>query len=195
MSITYGGQHGRMARGGHGLPRVSPGPPCPTPCGRPPLKCFASKKRKIFRLGWNLVETSGWYPRLACMFWFQDFIVLYIENKQNNYFLTWSAWPWHSFHVCSRDGQPQGGLRLSPTGTGFCQTATTIRTVGGHPWTSLTTGPGMATCRASLLSNKRLLLSAVWLFVFYMIFSRCDREVTADYSFTCLLRFMSVVSL
>jgi hypothetical protein len=30
-----------MARGGHGLPKVSPGPPCPTlprPAGRPPLK-------------------------------------------------------------------------------------------------------------------------------------------------------------
>jgi hypothetical protein len=35
-------------------------------------------------LGWNLVETSGWYPRLACMFWFQDLFGFYIVNKQNN---------------------------------------------------------------------------------------------------------------
>jgi hypothetical protein len=31
----------------------------------------------------NLVETLGWYPRLVCMFWFQDSIVFHIINKQN----------------------------------------------------------------------------------------------------------------
>jgi hypothetical protein len=36
------------------------------------------------RLSLNLVETSGWYPRLACMFWFQDSIVFYIVKKQTN---------------------------------------------------------------------------------------------------------------
>jgi hypothetical protein len=36
------------------------------------------------RLSWNLVETSSWYPRLAFMFWFQDFIVFHIVNKQTN---------------------------------------------------------------------------------------------------------------
>ena len=36
-------------------------------------------------LSWNLVETWGWYPRLACMFWFQDLIIFYIVNKQKNY--------------------------------------------------------------------------------------------------------------
>jgi hypothetical protein len=36
------------------------------------------------RLSWNLVETCGWYPRLACMFWFQGLIILYIVNKQKN---------------------------------------------------------------------------------------------------------------
>jgi hypothetical protein len=35
------------------------------------------------RLGWNLVETSGWYRRWACMFSFQDFIVFYIVNEQS----------------------------------------------------------------------------------------------------------------
>jgi hypothetical protein len=34
------------------------------------------------RLSWNL-ETWGWYPRLACMFWLQDLIIFYIVNKQN----------------------------------------------------------------------------------------------------------------
>jgi hypothetical protein len=38
----------------------------------------------VVRLGSNLVDTSGWYPRLACMFWFQDLIVFYIVNKQKN---------------------------------------------------------------------------------------------------------------
>jgi hypothetical protein len=28
------------------------------------------------------VETSGWYPRLAYMFWFQDLIVFHNVNKQ-----------------------------------------------------------------------------------------------------------------
>jgi hypothetical protein len=28
------------------------------------------------RLDWNFLETSGWYPRLACMFWFQDLFIL-----------------------------------------------------------------------------------------------------------------------
>jgi hypothetical protein len=36
------------------------------------------------RLGWNFLETSGWYPKLACMFWFQDLIIFYIVNKQKN---------------------------------------------------------------------------------------------------------------
>jgi hypothetical protein len=35
------------------------------------------------QLGWNLVETSGWYPRLACRFWFQDlFVSLYCKQKK-----------------------------------------------------------------------------------------------------------------
>ena len=36
------------------------------------------------RLSWNLAETWGWYPRLACMFCFQDLIIFYIVNKQKN---------------------------------------------------------------------------------------------------------------
>jgi hypothetical protein len=36
------------------------------------------------QLSWNLVETLGWYPRLACMFWFQDSVVFHIVNKQKN---------------------------------------------------------------------------------------------------------------
>jgi hypothetical protein len=38
----------------------------------------------VVRLSWNLVETWRWYPRLACMFWFQDWIIFYIVNKQKN---------------------------------------------------------------------------------------------------------------
>jgi hypothetical protein len=34
------------------------------------------------RLSWNLVKTSGWYPRLGCMFWFQDSIVFHIVKKK-----------------------------------------------------------------------------------------------------------------
>jgi hypothetical protein len=30
------------------------------------------------------VETWGWYPRLACMFWLKDLIILYIVNKRKN---------------------------------------------------------------------------------------------------------------
>jgi hypothetical protein len=36
------------------------------------------------RLSWNLVESWGWYPRLACLFWFQDLIIFYIVNKQKD---------------------------------------------------------------------------------------------------------------
>jgi hypothetical protein len=36
------------------------------------------------RLSWNLVETSSWYPKLACMCWFQDSIFFHFVNKQTN---------------------------------------------------------------------------------------------------------------
>jgi hypothetical protein len=36
------------------------------------------------QLSLNLVETLGWYPRLVCIFWFQDLIVFHIVNKQKN---------------------------------------------------------------------------------------------------------------
>jgi hypothetical protein len=42
-----------MARGGHGLPKVSPGPPCPTllrPAGRAPLKQQSSTPLDTVRL-------------------------------------------------------------------------------------------------------------------------------------------------
>jgi hypothetical protein len=35
-------------------------------------------------MGWNLLETSGWYPKLAYTFWFQNLFVFYIVNKQKN---------------------------------------------------------------------------------------------------------------